>query len=139
MAWPWVLGLDELHCNLPGWVEAVPPAIPLSTFYPTRFPAGRGQTQVGSFKNGHGYACGLSNPAAAYLPTLVQEGCRRTVGHPVGRALAEVAVRVQHVLGGGAGVELGVALRCVLQGDRLGVDVLGDVDLIVQDRHHQAA
>ena len=37
----------------------------------------------------------------------------------------------------GSLVELGVALRCLLQRDGGGVDVVGDAHPVVKDRHHQ--
>src|SRR5215208_7862008 len=51
----------------------------------------------------------------------------------------DVAVRVEDVLLGRALVEVLVAFWGLIKGDDRGVDGVGDVGLIVQDAHHQAA
>src|SRR5688572_2561621 len=51
----------------------------------------------------------------------------------------DVAVRVEDVLLGRALVEVLVALGGLIKGDDRGVDGVGDVGLVVQDAHHQAA
>ena len=63
MTWPGVLGLDELHCYLPGWVEAVASNFPLSNVYPTRHSANNVQTPVGMFEK----RATTSIPADTYL------------------------------------------------------------------------
>src|SRR5690625_2217718 len=56
-----------------------------------------------------------------------------------GAGSADGAVGVDDVLRRRALVELLVAARCVVQADDLGVDRLGDVDPVVEDRLHEAA
>src|SRR5215203_265817 len=51
----------------------------------------------------------------------------------------DVAIRVEDVLLGRALVEVLVAFGGLIEGDDRGVDGVGDVGLVVQDAHHQAA
>src|SRR5215218_8382089 len=51
----------------------------------------------------------------------------------------DVAVRIEDVLLGRALVEVLVAFWGLIKGDDRGVDGVGDVGLVVQDAHHQAA
>src|SRR6478735_6055554 len=78
---------------------------------------------------------GRGRPAA--LPKPRGFGAGRTVPPGARLPLAQVAVRVEHELRRRAGVEFRVALRRVLQGNRLRVDVLGDMHPVMQDGHHQ--
>src|SRR3984885_4875939 len=51
--------------------------------------------------------------------------------------LRQQAVRVEHEFGGDALIELGVAVRRILQADRFGIDDLCDRQPVIQQRHHE--
>src|SRR4029453_18545978 len=79
------------------------------------------------------WATGLGSPATLWSSNEPGAGKAR----PPVPWLGDHAVRVDDVLAGRALVELLVALGGLVERDHGGVDVLGDLHLVMQDRHHQ--